>query len=159
MPSHLKADRNLGCQKENFAETYLLEFSFSNEAFATVAGSRNPANIMVGIEVYSFFPQVFVLSFKKLQTIIIDEDVCGTSLELVCTDRLLDRLDRWYNNSLKALFIDGTLYGDVWKNTGPDALRGFGRVVFRVLRQLGHWSETLGETTHNDLCEKLIFTS
>jgi hypothetical protein len=129
----------------------LLELSATNEAIETVLGTGSPTNAVVGVELNS---GLTLLLIEKLKTIVVDEDVGGTTLKLVGGDSLLDRLDGRGNDGCETLLVDRALNGDVRKVATLDAAGEQSRVEARVHGHLANGTDHLSDTTDDDLGEE-----
>jgi len=129
----------------------LLELSTTDEAIETVLGTGSPTNAVVGVELDSGLTLLLV---EKLKTVIVDEDVGGTTLELVGRDGLLDRLDSRSDNGCETLLVDRALDGDVRQVAALDTARKQSRVEAGVHSHLANGTNHLGNTTDNDLGEE-----
>ena len=76
--------------------TYLLEFSFSDKPVVIMLGTCSPTNRMVGVELDTL-TSLFLRN--DLKTIVVDEHVGRTTLQLIGGNGGLDRLDRGCDDS------------------------------------------------------------
>lgn len=77
-------------------------------------GTCSPANTILFV---SFDTSAAVLLRKKLQTIVVDEDVGSTTLHFVGSNGGIDTADGGNNDSLKTFLVDWHLDGEVRKTT------------------------------------------
>ena len=65
----------------------LLEFSLADEAIGVVSRTSSPSNLIVGVE---FNTGLSLFGGDDLETIVVDEDIGGSSLKFICGNGLLD---------------------------------------------------------------------
>ena len=108
---------------------------------------------MVGVKVNTCLPFFLI---DDLKTVVVDEHVCRTALQLVRGNCLLDGLDRRCDDRCQPFFVNGTLDSDVRQ----DAIRQPGRLDRRielgVLVHLADWTDALSDATDDDLGEELF---
>lgn len=76
------------------------------------------------------------ISIRPLTAVVIDEDVCGTALQLVRRNRVLDRLHSGLDDSMQALFVDWHLNSHVRQLAVHIAMKapwGLCRVILAVV--------------------------
>lgn len=103
---------------------------------------------MFVIEVETRLGLVFA---DELHAVIIDEDVCGASLHLVCGDGGLDRFDGGFNDSCQTFLVNRHLDRDVRERgvkVSIQPLRRLAGIVLCIYVDLIYWTEHLHEITH-----------
>ena len=119
-------------------------------------GTSSPPDRVIGVELDAGTTLFLV---DDLKTVVVDEHVCRTTLELVRRDGLLDRLDRGSDDRVQTLFVHWALDSDVRKSAVGETGRANSRVEFGVGRHLSDRTDTLCNTANNDLCEELNHAS
>lgn len=74
--------------------------------------SCDPANIVLLIEVQSCLSK---FRSDELETVVVDENVGGTTLHLVCADSRLDTADGRHDDTFETFLVHRHLNSDVWK--------------------------------------------
>lgn len=90
-----------------------------------------------------------------LHTIFTDQDRDGSTLPLVSSDSLLERLDRGNNDGFQSLLIDGHLDGEVWEAGLARSDGGSSRIVGRVLLAMRDGTKGLEKVTNDTDTEEL----
>lgn len=137
----------------------LLELSAAVEALLTLGGlgvvlrSGNPSNVVFIVEVLASTGIIFG---DELHTVVIDEDVGGTTLHLVGGNGGLEGADGGLDDSNETLLVDWHLNSDVRKVSSitAQALRPQTRVVLGVLVHLRNRPNDLGDLADECLKEE-----
>lgn len=132
--------------------TYLLKFAFPHETIGTMLGTSSPSDRVISIK---FDTSTSLLFVDDLKTVVVNEHVGGATLQFVCRDSLLDGFDSWCNNRCQTLLVNGTLDGDVRKDTILQPRWAFGGIIFRVRVHLADGTDALSDTTNDDLGKEL----
>lgn len=135
----------------NKYEKYLLEFATTEETVLAMLWSGDPSDVVGLVEVNTSLSLGFV---NKLETIVVDEDVGGTTLHLIGGNTLLDGADGGKDDSLQAFLVDRALNGDVRQLSAIQSWGCLGGEELGVAVELGDRSKDLCKTSDNDLSEE-----
>lgn len=141
-------------------------------ALGVVPWARDPANAVLVVEFLSFLgllgseklhcTKLVWLNHaegRKLTSVIIDEDVGTSSLQLVRRDCLLQRSNRGLDDSMQALLVDGHLNCHVWERLAEGITVEFPRcsagIVSAVRFHVASGPTDLGNVTNQSLEEEL----
>ena len=116
-------------------------------------GTGGPANAVIRIEVNASLALILV---EKLETVIVDEDVGATALQLISSDGGFDRLDRRRDDRRETLLVHWALDRDVRQCVRGESVWEHGGVEAAILLHLLDGSDALSDATDDDLSEELL---
>lgn len=130
-----------------------LELSATDESINTVLWTCDPANVVIGIEIS---PGLSLIFWKKLKTIVVDEDAGSSTVQFVMRNGSFKRGHSGNDDAVQTLLVDWHLDRDV---AGAEAnlisLEDIGtnrRIASRVASDACNWPnnlEQIGEDTNS----------
>lgn len=122
----------------------LLELSATDESINTVLWTRDPANVVIGIEISA---GLGLILWKELKTIVVDKDARSSAVQLVVRNGSLERSHGRNDNAVQSFLVNWHLDRDV---AGAEAnligLEDIGtdrRIASRVAGNACNWSNNL----------------
>ena len=85
--------------------------------------ARSPADTVFFIDFHTSFTFLF---WEELEAVVVDEDVGGSSLHFVGSDRSVDAADGGDDHSVQTFFVDGHLDGEVRETADAVAVDALG---------------------------------
>ena len=141
----------------------LLELSRSTECLSPilassriVLGSGNPPNVVFFIVVASFLGFSFG---NDLHAVVIDKDICGPSLHLVCGNGGFERHDGGVDDSPETFLVHGHLDCDMWQVVMGDSWRAYAGKELRVRGHLVDWTKNLSQAVDQCLKEEPVWSA
>lgn len=88
----------------------LLELSATNESIHTVLWARDPANVVIGVEIS---PGLGLIFWKELKTIVVDKDARSSTVQFVVRNGSFKRSHSRNDDAVQTLLVDWHLDRDV----------------------------------------------